>query len=307
MDKAADYERIAKAMHYIRDRVADQPSLAEIAAHVHMSPFHFQRLFCRWAGTTPKRFLQVLTLERIKRLLAGEEPLLNVSEAAGLSSSSRLYDHFVRLEAVTPGEYRSGGEGLRIDCGVHPTPFGSLFVAMTAKGVCRATFLGETTLDEELKILAATWPRAVVAPAQEVTAAVVSSLFGAATTPNKPISLSVSGTNLQIAVWRALLRIPRGYTVSYSQLAATVGAPGAARAVGNAVGANPVAFFIPCHRVIRQSGALGGYRWGEPRKRIIQIWEYLNAAQSTDNPAHPAPVRWTGSEPVSVKSADRNL
>lgn len=272
----SDYERIAKAITYIGQNVTAQPSLDDVAAHVHLSPFHFQRLFSRWAGTTPKRFLQVLTLERGKRLLEASGSLLEVSDALGLSSSSRLHDHFVQLEAVTPGEYRSRGQGLVIAHGAHDTPFGKIFVARTPRGVCRAAFLRGSDRAEQLDAVRNTWPLAMLKADAQATADVAALLSAIPRrAAERPLSLHVVGTNFQIAVWRALLRVPAGSAVSYSQIAAAVGSPRAVRAAGTAVGANPVAFFIPCHRVIRQSGGLGGYRWGVERKQALQVWERL--------------------------------
>jgi AraC family transcriptional regulator of adaptative response/methylated-DNA-[protein]-cysteine methyltransferase len=272
----SDYERIAKAIIYIGQNVTAQPSLDDLAAHVHLSPFHFQRLFSRWAGTTPKRFLQVMTLEHGKRLLEGSGSLLEVSDAIGLSSSSRLHDHFVQLEAVTPGEYRSRGQGLAIAHGTHDTPFGKIFVAKTPRGVCRAAFLGGNDRTEQLDALRKAWPLATLKADAHGTANIAGLLSAVPVQgAQRPLSLHVAGTNFQIAVWRALLRIPPGSAVSYAQIAAAVGSPRAVRAAGTAIGANPVAFFIPCHRVIQQSGGLGGYRWGVERKRAIQVWERL--------------------------------
>jgi AraC family transcriptional regulator of adaptative response/methylated-DNA-[protein]-cysteine methyltransferase len=272
----SDYERIAKAIEYIGENVTEQPSLDELAAHVHLSPFHFQRLFSRWAGTTPKRFLQVVTLELGKRLLDEERrPLLEVADSLGLSSSSRLHDHFVQLEAVTPGEYRSRGRDLVIVHGTHATPFGRMFVARTPRGVCRAAFV-DAGAEAELAALRKTWPAATLEADAAATADIAGLLSApAAAAVPRPLSLHVAGTNFQIAVWRALLRIPLGGGASYSQIAAAVGSPRAVRAAGTAIGANPVAFWIPCHRVIRQSGGLGGYRWGGARKQAMQVWERL--------------------------------
>lgn len=278
----SDYDRIAKAIAYITERTTDQPSLEAIAAHVHLSPFHFQRLFCRWAGTTPKRFLQVLTLERGKQLLHEAGSLLNVSNALGLSSSSRLHDHFVQLEAVTPGEYKNKGKNLTIEYGVHPTPFGPLFVAVSSRGICRASFLdADHDIEQQLVKLKNTWPLASFSRNDETTGAVVSTMFDKAKVTDRPLSLHIPGTNFQIAVWKALLQIPPGTVVSYSQLAAALGHPQSSRAVGSAIAANPVAFLIPCHRVIQQSGALGGYRWGPARKHAIQLWERAQISSTT--------------------------
>ncbi|WP_431418467.1 bifunctional transcriptional activator/DNA repair enzyme AdaA [Aeromonas dhakensis] len=269
----SDYARIADAIRFIASQVARQPTLDEIAAHVHLSPFHFQRLFSRWAGVTPKRYLQVLTLERAKALLQESRPLLEVADTLGLSSGSRLYDHFVQLEAVTPGEYKQRGAGLIIDHGVHDTPFGQAFVALTPRGVCNFSFLDDQAPQTPLAALAHSWPEAELREAPSRTQGVIHTMFDGSKTPDRPISLHVSGTNFQISVWRALLQIPPAKVVSYAQVASAVGNPKAARAVGLAVGTNPVALMIPCHRVIQQNGKLGGYHWGETRKQAIHAWE----------------------------------
>lgn len=269
----SDYERIAKAIYFITTRVNDQPTLEEISAHLHMSPFHFQRLFCRWSGVTPKRFLQVLTVERAKQLLAKSRSLLDVSNSLGLSSGSRLYDHFVSLEAVTPGEYKKGGAGITVEYAVHSTPFGRVFIAVTPKGICKLAFLSEDNIDAQLDELYKKWPHAVIRENHENTMEIIASMFAGEVRLDRPLSLHVTGTNFQLSVWKALLAIPPGSVTSYSQIATEVGRPRAARAVGTAIGANPVAFLIPCHRVIQQSGKLGGYHWGKTRKQAIHAWE----------------------------------
>lgn len=268
-----DYERIAKAIDYVVSCVAQQPSLADVAAHVHLSPHHFQRIFSRWVGVTPKRFLQVLTVERAKALLSETTPILHVADAVGLSSGSRLYDHFVSIEAVTPGEHRAQGIGLSIEYAVHNTPFGETFVAITRRGICKVAFLGEQGIAQELHDLAKRWPHAQLIESNEHTTPVVRRIFRPGEVVDRPLSLLVAGTNFQVSVWKALLHIPSGTVTSYSAIAAAIGRPSAARAVGLAVGANPIALLIPCHRVIQQSGRLGGYRWGERRKVAIHTWE----------------------------------
>jgi AraC family transcriptional regulator, regulatory protein of adaptative response / methylated-DNA-[protein]-cysteine methyltransferase len=268
-----DYERIADAIEFIARRVDNQPTLNEIAAHVNLSPYHFQRLFSRWAGVTPKRFLQVLTLERAKQLLSESKSILEVSDSLGLSSGSRLYDHFVHLEAVTPGEYKMGGAGLTVEYAVHDTPFGKAFIALTPRGICNFAFLENMEIDEHLALLRNKWPHARLHENQQRTLEVIKAMFSREKHPDRPLSLHVSGTNFQISVWKALLQIPPAKVVSYSQVATAIGHPKSARAVGLAVGANPVAFLIPCHRVIQQSGKLGGYHWGVTRKQVIQAWE----------------------------------
>jgi AraC family transcriptional regulator of adaptative response/methylated-DNA-[protein]-cysteine methyltransferase len=236
---------------------------------VHLSPFHFQRLFSRWAGVTPKRFLQVLTLEHVKELLARDGlSVLDASHAAGLSGGSRVYDHFVSIEADTPSEYRGGGAGLTIAYGVHATPFGPAAIATTPRGICRLAFVADGAPTAFLAALRRDWPQAAIREDARGTGAVMRAVFD---TPaaDRPLSLWVRGTNFQVQVWRALLAIPPGQLGTYGAVAAQLGRPTAARAVGTAVGANPVACLIPCHRVIRRDGALGGYRWGPHRKHAI--------------------------------------
>lgn len=269
----SDYERIAQAITFIESRVDCQPSLEDIAAHLNLSPFHFQRLFSRWAGVTPKRYLQALTLERAKLLLREAKPLLEVADAVGLSSGSRLYDHFVHLEAVTPGEYKKGGLGLTIEYGVHDSPFGQAFVGITPRGICRVSFLQSTTIDDQIASLRKNWPHATLRPNQKRGRSTIETIFEDNRRGDGPLSLYVSGTNFQVSVWKALLEIPPAQVVSYSHVAGAIGRSRSARAVGQAVGANPVAFLIPCHRVIQQSGKLGGYHWGETRKHAIHAWE----------------------------------
>ncbi|MGP9568434.1 bifunctional transcriptional activator/DNA repair enzyme AdaA [Halomonas sp. AOP5-B2-8] len=283
-----DYERIEKAMAYMVAHAAAQPHLEMVADHVHLSAFHFQRLFSHYVGVSPKRFLQALTLERGKQLIQSSSSLLDVAHSLGLSGGSRLYDHFVQLEAATPGEYKRQGEGVEIAYGVHETPFGHIFVAVTPRGICRMGFVDATSAESLLARLAKEWPLSTLQHNTEATRYAVEGLF-AKSRFSKPklskpkfskpqegaaaLSLHVTGTNFQMAVWRALLTIPEGQLASYSHLAQALGAPKSSRAVGNAVGANPIALWIPCHRVIQQSGALGGYRWGVEKKQMVQAWE----------------------------------
>lgn len=269
-----DYDRIAEAIAFIASRVSGQPTLEEIAGHLHLSPYHFQRLFSRWAGVTPKRFLQVLTVERAKQLLRESKSVLEVSDSLGLSSGSRLYDHFVNLEAVTPGEFKMAGAGLTIEHAVHDTPFGKAFIATTPRGICNFEFLEALDhVDSHLVELQKKWPSATLQENPKSILSVAKKMFGRPTESDRPISLFVSGTNFQINVWKALLQIPPATVVSYTQVANAIGRPNSARAVGLAVGQNPVAFLIPCHRVIQQSGGLGGYHWGLARKQAIHAWE----------------------------------
>lgn len=268
----SDYQRIAQAISFITQEVDQQPTLDEIAAHCQMSPFHFQCLFSRWAGVSPKRYIQVLTVQLAKQLLL-HKPLLEVSNELGLSSSSRLHDHFINLEAVTPGEYKQGGRGLTIEYAIQETPFGQTFIAITERGICRLAFVDNGDLDEHLVYLSQHWPRAQQVHNSDSTAEVVEKLFVEKPGLDRPLSLYVSGTNFQVNVWKALLQIPTAKLSSYGEVAKAVAKPKASRAVGSAIGANPVAFLIPCHRVIQQNGRLGGYHWGLTRKRAMYAWE----------------------------------
>ncbi len=268
-----EYDRIEKAIIYVTSQVGSQPSLEKIANHVHLSPYHFQRMFTRWAGVTPKKYLQVLTVDRAKRLLNESKPIMKVSHEVGLSSGSRLYDHFVTLEAVTPGEYKARGENLDIDYGVHKTPFGEAFIAVTKRGICKFSFLGHSSEELEILNLKRVWSLSKITKNVNKTSDMVSRMFDIENTFEQPLSLVVSGTNFQVSVWRALLNIPLGRVNSYAQVAEFIQNPKAVRAVGTAIGMNPIAYLIPCHRVIQKSGKLGGYHWGEARKHALHLWE----------------------------------
>jgi AraC family transcriptional regulator, regulatory protein of adaptative response / methylated-DNA-[protein]-cysteine methyltransferase len=274
-EAAADYRRVERAIAHLIAHRSEQPGLAELAGVVGLSEGHFQRLFQRWAGVSAKSFLRYLTLGEAKRLLA-ESSVLASSLELGLSGPSRLHDLFVGYEAMTPGEYRTQAAGVDVRWSAHRTPFGEAVFAATERGLCGLVFVEASTNDlpQELR---AQWPGARWIRDGDATRIYADELDarvrGGA---RKPLSLLLQGTRFQLRVWEALLRIPPGAAVSYGTLAAAVGAPAAARAVGTAVGANPIAYLIPCHRVIRATGALGGYRWGEPRKRVIlaveQAW-----------------------------------
>lgn len=269
------YQRMADAIRYLLQHATDQPRLADVAAAVHLSEYHLQRLFTQWTGVSPKRFLQQLTVEAAKTGLAGGQPLQALSYELGLSGSSRLHDLFVTLEAMTPGEYRQGGAGLAMRWSWGPSRFGPLLVATTARGVCALQFVPDAA--SALAWLQTRWPQASLQAATDGHQALRRQLFEPLN-PDTPLSLHLQGSNFQIQVWRALLTLPYGSLASYGQLANLIGKPGAARAVGNAVGANPVAWLIPCHRVIRAGGACGGYRWGETRKLALLGWEAARQA-----------------------------
>lgn len=266
------YERIARAIEYLRRHAEDQPDLAAAARHVNLSGHHFQRVFTRWAGVSPKRFVQYLTVEHAKSRLAMAHGVLDAAALVGLSGPGRLHDLFVTLEAMTPGEYKAGGAGLTVQYGVHVTPFGNALIAMTARGICGLQFLDDEGAGVER--LQSDWPAAELRRDPAATAPVAARLFGPlASRPGGALALLVKGTNFQVKVWRALLELPFGSLATYGDIAGRIGIPPAARAVGAAVGANPVAWLIPCHRVIRESGALGGYRWGVERKAAMLGWE----------------------------------
>ena len=268
-----DYQHIAEAISFINTNIQQQPSLEDIAAAINLSPFHFQRLFRRWAGVTPKKYLQILTVERAKQLLSESKPLLEVSDTIGLSSSSRLHDHFVQLEAMTPGQYKAGGTGISIQYAIAPSPFGNVFIATTPRGICKLSFLIDNNEGQQIADLKRTWPGAKIQQQATEIISIAQGILSGDQTIKGPLSLHVTGTNFQTAVWRALLQIDPGCIYSYGQIATAVGRPKASRAVGTAIGSNPIAFLIPCHRVLQQSGKIGGYLWGETRKHAIHAWE----------------------------------
>lgn len=283
-DSDKDYQRVESALNYVAANFRDQPALADIAASVHLSEFHFQRLFSRWAGITPKQFLQYLTIQHARQCLSAGQSVLDTTYESGLSAPARLGELFLRLEAMTPGEYRRGGAGLQIAYGYHPTPFGQCLIASTAKGITGLQFCEVQAKKAALADMQSRLPAASYELDQAGTADLVSHIFqpvnGAA--QGKPLSLIVGGTPFQIKVWEALLHLPAGSRVSYQQLAGRIGSPKAVRAIGTAVGRNPLAVLIPCHRVIRSDGLLGGYHWGVGRKLAIQGWESarLDAGQT---------------------------
>ena len=269
-----DYDKIEQAILYLDERSREQPSLAEVASHVGMSESHFQRMFTRWAGISPKRFLQFQTVAHARALLAESRSLLDATYEAGLSSAGRLHDLFVTIDAVTPGEFKRSGDGLTIQWGVHETPFGECLIGTTPRGICGLYFITTDGIPGAYRLLASSWEGARLVENAAATAGLVEQIFGDAGRTDAPLALLVKGTNLQLKVWEALLRIPSGDVVSYEQLAAAAGAPTAVRAVGTAVGRNPVSYLIPCHRVIRKTGAFGNYGGGIARKRAMLTWEF---------------------------------
>jgi len=274
-----DYERIARAIEYLQRHAAQQPELTAVARHVHLSAHHFQRLFTRWAGVSPKRFLQYLTVEHAKSRLAASQNVLDLADEVGLSGPGRLHDLFVTLEALSPGEYKAGGAGLEIRYGTHDSPFGPALIATSRRGICSLHFLNSG--DDAAALIRAEWPRAELRRDPASTAALAEHVFlPLASRTGTPLALLVKGSNFQVKVWRALLALPFGAVATYRHVAESIGAPAAARAVGNAVGANPIGWLIPCHRVIRESGELSRYRWGTTRKAAMLGWEAARASAS---------------------------
>jgi AraC family transcriptional regulator of adaptative response/methylated-DNA-[protein]-cysteine methyltransferase len=279
---AEDYRRIEQAIEFLEANFQRQPELREVAESIHLSEYHFQRLFTRWVGISPKRFLQYLTKEHAKQLLAHSGNVLEAAYGTGLSGPGRLHDLFVATEAVTPGEYKNQGDGLEIAYGYHPTPFGECLLALTERGICNLVFVQRDDQVQALSELRRSWKRARLYEAQNRTASaarqVVEAFMGSS---SLPLALHVRGTNFQIKVWEALLRIPAGSVVAYEDIAEYLGMPGSARAVGNAVARNPLPLLIPCHRVIHKGGDFSGYRYGTARKMAILGWEMARVPEYT--------------------------
>jgi len=265
------YRRIAEAIAFLTEHAGEQPSLDDAAERAGLSPFHFQRIFRAYAGVTPKQFLAHVTVQNAKDLLDANASVLDASLDVGLSSPARLHDHFVSIDAVTPGEYKTGGLDLTISYGFAPTPFGTAFVAQTARGVCAFAFVDDNG-DAEFAALATDWPNAKLVRDDDAARDIAHRTF-ARSENEQPLRVLVKGTNWQVRVWRALLDIPDGALTSYGSIARALGNPDASRAVGSAIGKNAVGVLIPCHRVITSNGSLGGYRWGPQRKRALLAWE----------------------------------
>lgn len=284
---ARDFERVSRALEYIERHWREQPTLEQIAGHVALSPYYFNRLFHQWAGITPKAYIQVITGSVAKAGLRQRNSLLSTALKVGLSGSSRLHDLIVKLEAMSPAQYADGGAGLRIEFGVAPSPFGLMLSGRTTRGVCYLAFVADRSRNLAARELRQHWPKArlrwnpasaaeladLLWPASATAAALGNSARREARAA--PLHVQVHGSGFQLKVWQALLALDAGERVGYAELGARVQKPSAARAVGGAVGANPVAWLIPCHRVLRAGGALGGYHWGVDRKRAMLAWEQL--------------------------------
>lgn len=279
-----DFTRIARAIHFIDDNFRRQPRLAAIAASARLSEFHFNRLFRRWAGLTPRQYLAFVTGSAARGALVSDSSVLEAAYSVGLSGPSRLHDLMVTLEAVTPGELKAGGRGTRISYGFTDTPFGGALIASTSRGVCHLGFLERGSEAQSAAALERAWPQADLERGDRAAAALAARIWAAPGSAATPIRLAVKGTNFQLKVWQALLELGSGGPTTYGALADAAGVPGAGRAVGQAVSANPVGYLIPCHNVLRKDGALGGYQWGEDRKRAMLAWQAMPAPARAGGP-----------------------
>jgi AraC family transcriptional regulator of adaptative response/methylated-DNA-[protein]-cysteine methyltransferase len=266
-----DYQRVATAIEFIHSRFPEQPSLEQIAARIHLSPFHFQRLFKNWAGISPKKFLQYINIRHAKSLLEKDYSLADTAFETGLSTTSRLHDLFISIEGMTPGAYKHGADQLEIDYSIHESPFGKILVASTAVGICNVMFCENE--ENGRAALSSCWPNARIKKKNKAIQDEVSRFFSDDWNNLDRIKLHLKGTQFQLKVWEALLKIPVAGLSTYSSIAASINHPKSFRAVGSAIAENPVAFLIPCHRVIRSTGILGEYHWGEIRKTAIIAWE----------------------------------
>jgi len=271
-NKSDDYMRIEQAIRFLEVNFKDHPDLDEIASAIKLSKYHFHRLFKRWAGVTPNQFLQYLTIEYSKKLLRESHSVFDVSLDAGLSSGSRLHDLFIAFDAITPGEYKKHGKGLEIIYGYHLTPFGKCLLATTPRGICALRFVSPHEQEETVKSLFREWPKAIFVEQPSITQPIINKIFTKGTKA-PAFHLELKGTNFQVQVWQALLAIPSGIRVSYQDIASFLGKPKSTRAVANAIANNPIAYLIPCHRVIRKTGEIHNYRWGTSRKRAMIGWE----------------------------------
>lgn len=267
-----NYARIAEAIDYLKENFKLQPNLEKVAEEMHLSPSHFQRLFTEWAGTSPKKFLQYISIEHAKKILKEEQAtLFDTAFETGFSSTSRLHDLFINIEGMSPAEYKNGGKNLHINYSFAESPFGNLIVASTPKGVCYIAFNDHE--EEALQDLTAKFPNAVFQQKSDLLQQNSLYIFQNDWSKLNQVKLHLKGTDFQLKVWEALLKIPMGKLSTYGNIAGHIGNPNASRAVGTAIGSNPVAFLIPCHRVIQSSGTFGGYMWGKTRKSMIIGWE----------------------------------
>jgi len=276
-DKLVNYYRIEKAISFLTTHFKEQPDLAEIAGKVHMSPFHFQRIFTDWVGISPKKFVQYLTLDHLRGKIRETGNMMEAADEAGLSSQSRVNELFVNIEGVSPQQYKSMGKGLEIFYGYHASPFGLCFIAVAEsarkKGVCALKFIDEEKSRDELELFSAQWRFATLVHKPAYTQGYIKRIFGSVESSGIDLQLLVKGTDFQLKVWEALVQIPFGSVCSFGQIARMIGQPGAARAVGSAAGANQVLYLIPCHRIISADGSMGNYHYGKARKMAMIGWE----------------------------------
>lgn len=267
-----DYKRIEEAINYINSNFKNQPNLDEVAKQMHLSPFHFQRLFSQWAGVSPKKFLQYISVQYAKQILKERElSLAETAHKTGLSGTGRLHDLFINIEGMTPGEYKNGGENLKINYSFAESPFGNILVASTAKGICHMAFIENK--EEELQALMNKFPNAEYNQLVDLAQQNALYIFTQEWSKIDKIKLHLKGTAFQLKVWETLLKVPKGGLSTYGDIAKKIEKPKASRAVGTAIGSNPIAFLIPCHRVIQATGLMGGYMWGPTRKAAIIGWE----------------------------------
>ncbi len=273
-----NYERIEKAIIYLKENFKDQPDLDEVAGQVYLSSFHFQRLFKEWAGVSPKKFLQFLSVEYAKGLLKKDLPLADVSFETGLSGTSRLHDLFIGIEGMTPGEFKNGGETLQIHYSFAETPFGDIIIASTSKGICHLAFVKDHR--SGFDTLVSAFPNAAVTQKTDILQQDALRFFSGDWNDLRKVKLHLKGTPFQLKVWQTLLHIPFGNISTYAGVAGHIEQPAASRAVGTAIGSNPVAYLIPCHRVIKSTGIIGDYHWGTARKTAILGWEAAKTAEA---------------------------
>jgi AraC family transcriptional regulator of adaptative response/methylated-DNA-[protein]-cysteine methyltransferase len=287
-----DYKTVEQAIRYLEIHRLQQPSLGELANNLHLSEYHLQRLFSRWAGISPKRFLHFLTKEHAKQLLNQSRDLMSTSHSIGLSGPGRLHDMFINYEAMTPGEYKGRGDGICIRYCVHATPFGECLVGVTRRGICYLGFVEDGDQAAALLSLSSSWPAAELHEDQARTGRVVDEMLALFRNPApSPLRILLRGTNFQIKVWEALLRIPAGTVVAYQDVALQIGTPGSARAVGRAISNNRIPVLIPCHRVIQKDGEYGNYRFGTARKKALLGWEMAQADRARADAARSAAAR----------------
>jgi len=276
----SDYERVSAAVRFVTEHAEEQPSLEAVARHVGLSPSHFQRLFKQWAGVTPKIFLQALTMDRARGILRQRASVLETAHTVGLSGGGRLHDLFMAQEAMTPGDYARGGAGLEIAYGFHPSPFGDALIMQTRHGLVGLAFADNAnTRAATFEDMRRRWPRAVYVEDLAATRTSAAAIFGGVAQTDQPLDIVLIGTDFELRVWRQLMQVPMGEVTSYGRIAEAIGRPGAARAVGRAVGRNPLSFVVPCHRALGQGGTLTGYHWGLVRKRVLLGWEAARLAR----------------------------